>query len=230
MVMAAACRNKRSTGQGALYREENLAPKRLLQTVSLNLLLIVSLAFTFFSVQAKGLFTTDSNFNNFVASVEDGQAGILRGVYVNGVISLLVVQQPFANPSYVSTSQGVVTEFQSARAEGNIGLLAHNYLAGKDFPLLTLGQEVRAVYGDGQVEYFKITKILHFKTLQPTSITSNFINLDSGELLTASQVFGLVYKGPRHVTFQTCIDRDGNSSWGRLFIIAEPVYHILNSF
>lgn len=26
----------------------------------------------------------------------------------------------------------------------------------------------------------------------------------------------------RHVTFQTCIDAEGNASWGRLFVIAIP--------
>jgi len=36
-------------------------------------------------------------------------------------------------------------------------------------------------------------------------------------------MFDLAYKGDRHLTFQTCIERDGSRSWGRLFVIAEPL-------
>jgi len=35
-------------------------------------------------------------------------------------------------------------------------------------------------------------------------------------------MFQRVYLGDRHMTFQTCISAYGNSSWGRLFIIAVP--------
>jgi hypothetical protein len=35
-------------------------------------------------------------------------------------------------------------------------------------------------------------------------------------------MFKRVYFGDRHVTFQTCIEKDGALSWGRLFIIAVP--------
>jgi hypothetical protein len=40
--------------------------------------------------------------------------------------------------------------------------------------------------------------------------------------LNAEQMFKRVYFGDRHVTFQTCIESNGELSWGRLFIIAEP--------
>jgi len=40
--------------------------------------------------------------------------------------------------------------------------------------------------------------------------------------LTAEQLFNRVYRGDRHVTFQTCIDANGDISWGRLFVIAIP--------
>jgi len=201
-----------------------LAPKRLLQAACVNLFLIASLAISVFPVRAWGLPATDPNFINFVTSVKDGHSGMLRGVYIKGVFSLPVFQQPSDNPAYVFPTRGILTEFRAARKAGNIGLLAHNYLAGKDFSLLAQGQEVRAVFGDGKIEFFKITKILRFKTLQPTSITSDFIDLENGQLFTATQVFNRVYGGARHVTFQTCIYKDGNSSWGRLFIIAEPAY------
>jgi hypothetical protein len=199
-----------------------LAPKRLLQAVCVNFFLIVTLAISVFPVHAGGIAVAEPEFVNFVNSVKDGQPSMLRGVYVQGIFSLPVMQQPANRPAFVSKMHGTLTEFRAARDAGNIGLLAHNYLAGKDFASLAVGQEVRAVFGDGRIEYYKITKILRFKTLQPTSITSDFIDLDNGQLFTAGQVFTMVYRGARHVTFQTCIFRDGNASWGRLFVIAEP--------
>ena len=36
-------------------------------------------------------------------------------------------------------------------------------------------------------------------------------------------MFKLAYLGDRLVTFQTCIEAYGNSSWGRLFVVAEPI-------
>ena len=35
-------------------------------------------------------------------------------------------------------------------------------------------------------------------------------------------MFKRVYAGDRHVTFQTCIQEEGISSWGRLFVVAVP--------
>jgi hypothetical protein len=208
---------------GISFPEETLTPKRLFQALSISLLLMINLMLSFAPAHAATVYSSEPDFVNFVDSVKNGHAGVVRGVYAQGVLALPVVQQPDKEPAYVSTAQGVATEFQSAKTQGNIGLLAHNYLAGKNFPSLAIGQEVRAVFGDGKIEYYRITRVMRFKTLQPTSTTSDFINLDDGKLYTATQVFSLVYKGARHVTFQTCIANNGNASWGRLFIIAEPL-------
>jgi hypothetical protein len=106
---------------------------------------------------------------------------------------------------------------------GNIGLLAHNNLSGKSFSSLAAGQQVRLVYGDGKTETFIITEVMRYQALQPNSPYSSFRNLDtSEETLTAEQMFKKVYLGDRHITFQTCIEAYGNSSWGRLFVIAVP--------
>jgi hypothetical protein len=40
--------------------------------------------------------------------------------------------------------------------------------------------------------------------------------------LTTEQMFNKAYRGDRHVTFQTCIEANGEPSWGRLFVIATP--------
>lgn len=165
------------------------------------------------------------NFPDFSKIVQNGEASVLRGVYVPDVLALPIVQQPAGNAGYVSSDDGKLTQFGMASQFGNVGLLAHNHLSGKFFTQLTIGQEVRLVYGNGKVEYFVITEVLQYQALQPTNSHSSFHNLSKDETLTAEQMFKRVYFGDRHVTFQTCIAKDGISSWGRLFVIAVPKPH-----
>lgn len=162
------------------------------------------------------------NYFNFVESVQDGQAGVLRGVYVPDVFALPIVQQPVGHPGFVSQNDSEITQFGMAAEVGNVGLLAHNYLSGEEFASLSPGQEVRLIYGDGAIEYFVVEQVLQYQALQPFSPYSEFRDLETNITITAEELFRTVYRGDRHVTFQTCIEADGNSSWGRLFIIAQP--------
>lgn len=162
------------------------------------------------------------DFASFMQSVLDGQSDVLRGVYVSGVLAMPVIQQPVGKPGFVSTTDNQLTQFGMAAEAGNVGLLAHNYLAGTAFPLLLPGQEVSLIYGDGRVEYFIISSVLKYQALDPYSPYSEFRALDTGITISAEELFKEVYRGERHVTFQTCIEANGNLSWGRLFVIAEP--------
>ena len=162
------------------------------------------------------------NYFSFVESVQNGQAGVLRGVYVPNTFALPIVQQPVGHPGFVSNNDGEITQFGMAAEVGNVGLLAHNYLSGDEFANLSPGQEVRLIYGDGAVEYFVVEHVLQYQALQPYSPYSEFRDLETQITITAEELFRQVYRGERHVTFQTCIEADGNSSWGRLFIIAKP--------
>jgi hypothetical protein len=161
-------------------------------------------------------------FADFRRSVSNGEGDILRGVYVENVLELPVVQQPADHPYYVSSRKGEATQFGMVSQYGNIGLLAHNTLSGRYFSKLDIGQEVRLVYGDGRVEYFVIKHILRFRALQPESVTSSFQNLDRNETLSSGEMFNRAYAGERRLVFQTCIAANGNVSWGRLFVIAVP--------
>lgn len=49
------------------------------------------------------------------------------------------------------------------------------------------------------------------------------MDLSSNIGYTAKDIFNNFYNGGSHVTFQTCILQDGNSSWVRLFVTAMPV-------
>jgi len=171
---------------------------------------------------AMGNHATLPSFIDFSKAVQNGQTDVLRGVYVPNILALPVIQQPSGNAGYVSNNDGETTQFRMASQFGNVGLLAHNHLAGRYFSGLTAGQEIRLLYGNGRVDFFVVKEILKYQALQPNSPYSSFKNLDKDETLTAEQMFKRVYLGDRHVTFQTCIEADGNLSWGRLFVIAVP--------
>ena len=102
------------------------------------------------------------------------------------------------------TNEDKITQFRMAAEVGNVGLLAHSYLSGASFTNLAQGQEVRLIYGDGQVEYFIVDQILRYQVLQPYSSYSEFRSLETNIKLTAEELFRQVYRGERHVTFQTC--------------------------
>jgi len=187
-----------------------------------TIILALFIAFLFNPLSALAMAGSATNFIEFSQSVQNGQADILTGVYVSDVLALPVVQQPYGNAGYVSGNDDEVTQFRMASQFGNVGILAHNHLSGSAFSQLAVGQEVRLVNGDGSVEYFIITEILRYQALQPNSPYSSFSNLDKDETLSTEQMFKRVYFGDRHVTFQTCINAEGNSSWGRLFVIAIP--------
>jgi hypothetical protein len=204
----------------------NTAQRTMTRTVPYLTLLVFFLTAFFLnpdSTQAIGIaeeqFTTLAEFSQ---SVQNGDANVLRGVYVANVLNLPIVQQPADRPYYVSNRNGEITQFGMASRYGSIGLLAHNTLSGKTFSNLKIGQEVQLVYGDGSVEYFEIRQILHFQAMEPESVSSSFRNLDRNEVLSAGEMFNRAYVGGQRLVFQTCIEGEGNVSWGRLFAIAMP--------
>lgn len=147
---------------------------------------------------------------------------LISSVRVPNMFSYAVVQQPENDPYYVSSSSKLVTEFGMARQYNNIGLIAHNNLAGSLFKDLTLGQEIYITHQDSHADRYIVSAIYRFQALEPDKVESRFKNLDSGQILDASELFNQMYTGAPHLTFQTCIEALGNPSWGRLFVIAVP--------
>ena len=81
-----------------------------------------------------------SAYLQFVRSVKTGE-DLVTGVIAAGLFEFPVVQQG-KSAGYVSTAENTLTQFGMAAQFGNIGLLAHNYLAGKSFFNLKVGQRV----------------------------------------------------------------------------------------
>lgn len=160
------------------------------------------------------------DLRTFTESVVNGNRDTLRGVYVDGVLALPVLQQVYS--AQVWEKPDSLTQFALPWKYGVTGLLAHNWLSGVQFFKLRRGQEVKLVYGDGRYKSYYVTQILRFKATLPESVYSQFIDLENGKGTDAEGMFYKVYTGGDHVTFQTCIEKDGDLSWGRLFVIANP--------
>jgi hypothetical protein len=191
----------------------------------ITILLVFTIGYLPAPVSASGGSVTPSELStlaSIIDSYKNGQPDIPRELYIDDLITLPIVQQPRGNSTFVSPLQNYLTEFQTASNFGTVGLLAHNYLAGRYFVQILPGQEIRLVYGDGRTERFVVTEIQRYQALVPDSPSSDFVDLTSGEYLTAAQLFKKVYGNQSgHLILQTCIDAEQNPSWGRLFIIAE---------
>ncbi len=148
--------------------------------------------------------------------------GDVAKVSVKSVFEYEVVQQPKNNPAFVSEEKGKLTQFRMASQYGSLGLLAHNYLAGAPFEKVKVGDIVNVTYADGSVRQFKVESILRYQALTPNSPYSKFVDLKTNKTLTATDVFLATYGVKDRLVLQTCIEKDKEPSWGRLFIIAVP--------
>jgi hypothetical protein len=168
--------------------------------------------------------TTIEPLEDFVESVKNGQPNAVVGIYIPDVIAYPVNQQPKDDAGFVTRQPNQVTQFSLASQYGTVGILAHNDLAGATFSNIDQKEYAIVVFGDGHLEYYVIDEFQRYQALSPTSTFSDFINLDgSNERLTANQLFNRIYAPGGRLVLQTCIDAFGDASWGRLFIIAEPV-------
>lgn len=161
----------------------------------------------------------------FTQSVINGNAGQVVGVYIPGTLALPIQQQPAENNNYVTTEPEMATQFRAAERFQTIGLLAHNYLAGEHFSNIYQQQLVIVIFGDGSQRFYQVNEIHKYQALSPTSPQSDFIDLSDplSRRITAGDVFNRVYTQGDRVVFQTCIQNNGDPSWGRMFVIASPV-------
>lgn len=162
--------------------------------------------------------------DSFTTSLIDGQADVLRGVYIPGVLANAVVQQPEGYPDFVSADRDLLTHFDQASQLGSTGILAHNFLAGSRFSEILPGQMIYLIYGDGRTSAYVVREILRYQALQPASTYSEFIDLTNGRQLDTAELFAAIYGRRGALILQTCIEYQGLSTWGRLFLVAEPVY------
>lgn len=167
------------------------------------------------------------SLEEFSRSVSNGITDQIVGVYAPGLFALPIVQQPAGQPGYVSSKGETLTQFDLASDYDTVGLLAHNYLSGKEFFEFEKDHKVFLVYGDGSSLEYIIENVDSFQALTPSSAYSDFIDLKKpGEVQTANEVFDQIYGVGGRLVFQTCIEKNGNLSWGRLFVTAVPAQDV----
>jgi len=205
----------------------------------LSALTMLSMAFT--SAPVTSLVPVTGNFNNlavvnttihpatsqsldtFVASVKNGNSSQLTGVYVAGSFGFPVVQQPSGSPAYVSTTSNTLTQFGMASQYGSVGILAHNFLAGQYFSSFSSGKVITLVFGNGSTKNYTVSAVKQFQALNPESAYSQFVDLSNpSKKISSTDLFLQTFGLSGALVMQTCISKNGNSSWGRLFVVAYP--------
>jgi hypothetical protein len=168
--------------------------------------------------------TSLSNLDSFAASLVNNIPTEVVGIYAPDLFALPVEQQPPVDHNYIAPYDGTLTQYGAPMEDGTIAMLAHNYLSGRSFFNLQPGQEIVIVYGDGHQDTYTVTGIDEYQALSPTDPFSDFIDLDdpSGALQSYQQVYNRYYTTPGLLVLQTCIENNGDWSWGRLFVVAEP--------
>jgi hypothetical protein len=198
-----------------------------LTSITFTITILLLAVFPVSPVYAESLGNQSSHLptlSEFSSTVENSNSNQVTGVYVKDVMAVPVLQQPSGQAGYVSTKADTVTQFAAATKYGTIGLLAHNYLAGAYFSQLSQGKLVTLVYGNGQERNFRITAVKQYRAFSPNNPYSQFMALDQpGVTLSSSDLFHQTYGLGNVLILQTCISKDNEPSWGRLFIIAEPV-------
>jgi hypothetical protein len=169
------------------------------------------------------------NFKSFVAGLKNGQTD-LAGIYASGNFAYKIVQQPSDNPAFVSTQPNTVTQFRMAGSFRTIGLLGHDYLAGGSFFNLKKNQDIILVNGNGSTRYFRIYDIQKYQALTPESPYSQFIDLANQQKISVDELFNRIYAKGNILVLQTCISTEKVPSWGRIFVLAQPVNHLTPTF
>ncbi|MHB1481102.1 MAG: hypothetical protein ACYCXH_02155 [Bellilinea sp.] len=161
----------------------------------------------------------------FVASVAtSGNPNQAAGIFAQGLFAAPIVQQPASAPGFVSTEAEIATQFAMATQYGSIALLAHNYLLGGQFFDVDMGEVLALVYGDGHIQTYRVVEVMEYQALSPNSPYSDFVDLKdpTGQRISVTSLFYAVYAQEGKLVLQTCIEANGEPSWGRLFIIAQP--------
>jgi hypothetical protein len=160
-----------------------------------------------------------TELGKFASSVANGNRLSVVGVYAPGRFAFPIVQQPYS--AFVSKEPDTVTQYALPWRYGVIGLLGHNSLSGNEFFKLRIGDRINLIYGDGRIVPHWVTDIQRYRATIPESEFSQYVDLRTGRGTDGEGLFRTMYTGEHHLTLQTCIEKDGQLSWGRLFVIAE---------
>ncbi|MEW6502678.1 MAG: hypothetical protein AB1457_01805 [Chloroflexota bacterium] len=160
------------------------------------------------------------SLTQFADTVKNGENRI-TGLYVEKLLAKPVVPQPSGDYEFISNDADAITQFMLTTPDV-VGLLAHNHLAGKLFFEIKPGMRVFLLDGKGKTTEYQVIEIYSYQLVNIDGV-EKYQDLETADIIGTAQLFAKFYMGEKHLTLQTCISRDGNPSWGRLFIYAIPV-------
>jgi hypothetical protein len=108
-------------------------------------------------------------------------------------------------------NQPTAPVFDGAVARQDNLIFAHNFKDGQHFFEIESGMMIR-LYEDEWIDY-RVTEILETQALPPDSLTPMLF--DGNRRVSYAEVFN------HDLVLQTCIYKEGDLSWGRLFIFAD---------
>lgn len=114
-------------------------------------------------------------------------------MYAPGRFASLRVVGQGGNSGFVSGGERDVTFFRDASWWGTTGLLAHDYLAGRKFSTLGVGDHVVLVYRHKRVAY----------------LVTDVVRLYPDGAVGKAQAFNLMYRTPGRMVLQTCLPGNG---------------------
>ena len=149
---------------------------------------------------------------------------MVTGLFASGKMALRVLQQPVEDGNYIYPEDQTVTQFRRPGQFGVTGLLAHNTLSGQLFFYLKTQDALYLVFGDGHTQQFRISSIQRYQALSPTDPFSDFVDLNNASraVINNETLFQRVYTTSGQLVLQTCFAQNGDLSFGRIFIIANP--------
>lgn len=129
------------------------------------------------------------------------------GLFCSVVLDQWAVPDPY----------GYVARYANPLVKGDL-LLAHNHHDGLYFLKMQEG-DVVMYYNDLEWEEYAVTEVLRYQAIPPQSETPLLIDLETGKERTVYWVYDNVFN--YGLIFQTCIIKDEDPLWGRIFIRAE---------
>ena len=190
------------------------------KTTLFTLMIALPIVFTSFLNQPMALAQTGIAADTASAQDVAAQIGVSKAktavsVSVTGKFTYGVSQSGNAAPSSYTLGQ-----YAYAAGKNNLGFLAHNYLAGSSFYMLSAGDEVLVTFSDGSTQTYTVYNVTRDKATDPNNFSKPFVDA-RGKTVSARQVFNQAYKS-NQVTFQTCLSGGGSLTWGVLIVQARP--------
>ena len=155
---------------------------------------------------------------------------LFMGIFMSEIIfpdlpPIKIVPQPNGKYSWVSNDSNSFTEFSVPKKLYDTQyFLAHNTKAGSHLNEIKIGDVIKfreSNAGLGEHTERKVKEIRKFKALQPTNLKTPLVDLSTGKQYSVEDITKEMWTNNKQVVFQTCIEKEGDINWGRLFVIAE---------